>query len=82
MPLWPGASYAAIAFILFVIVMIGLVPDSRPAIFVGAVWVVLLALSYRFFVKDAGKRRYELVDETGAIEVQVEPARPKRRRVR
>ncbi|GAA2845160.1 histidine:proton symporter (AAT family) [Leucobacter komagatae] len=81
-PLWPGASYAAIAFILFVIVMIGLVPDSRPAIFVGAVWVVLLALSYRFFVKDAGKRRYELVDETGAIEVQVEPARPKRRRVR
>lgn len=45
--------------------MIGVVEDTRPAIIVGAVWVVLLVISYRWFVSSRGTQRREIVDETG-----------------
>src|SRR5699024_6251698 len=39
MPMWPVGSWITVAFILFVVVMVGLVPDSRPALWVGLLWV-------------------------------------------
>ncbi|MDP5226663.1 MULTISPECIES: amino acid permease [Arthrobacter] len=68
-PLWPLGSYIAIAFILFVIVMIGVLPDSQPALVIGALWIVILTAVYFLFVKGKGRTRIELVDETGAIPV-------------
>lgn len=68
-PWWPAASYAAIAFIVFVIVMIGVVPDTRAALWVGLAWVALLGAGYVLLVRGRGRERYELRDETG------EPAR-------
>lgn len=68
-PWWPFASYATIAFIVFVLVMIAIVPGTRPAIIVGAVWVGILLLGYRLFVRGAGRQRHELSDETTPIRV-------------
>ncbi len=68
-PLWPFASYATIAFILFVIVMVGIVPDSRPALWVGLIWVAILTVCYALFVRGEGRKPFQLVDETAAIRV-------------
>ena len=45
-PLWPAASYAAIVFVVLVIVLIAIVPDTRPAVYVGAGWLAVLAIVY------------------------------------
>lgn len=63
-PLWPAASYITVAFIVFVVVMIGVVEGTRPALVVGLIWIALLALAYRFLVRGPGKQRHELVDTT------------------
>ncbi|MBC9926619.1 amino acid permease [Leucobacter sp. cx-169] len=68
-PWWPFASYATIAFIVFVLVMIAIVPGTRPAIIVGSVWVGILLLGYRLFVRGTGRQRHELADETAPIRV-------------
>ncbi|MCS4277745.1 MULTISPECIES: amino acid permease [Mycetocola] len=68
-PLWPAASWAAVGFIVFVIVMIGVVPGTRDALWVGLVWIAILALSYHFLVKPAGKKRRELEDTTAPIRI-------------
>jgi histidine transporter len=68
-PLWPAASYLTLGFMVFVMVMIGVVPDTRPALVVGIVWIVLLFLGYRLFVRERGRRPHELVDTTGVVEV-------------
>ena len=56
-PLWPFASYATLIFIIFVIVMIGVVPDTRPALIVGVIWVALLWLGYIALVRGKGRAR-------------------------
>ena len=71
-PLWPVASYLTVGFIVFVIVMVGIVPDSRPALWVGLVWVALLVVCYLCFVRGEGRRPYQLVDRTEPIRI---PAR-------
>lgn len=68
-PFWPVGNYLAMAVIVLVIVLIGVIPDSRPALVVGAVWIGLLALVYFGFVRGSGRRRMELVDETASIPV-------------
>ncbi len=70
-PLWPAASYATVAFIVFIVVMIGVVENTRPALIVGLLWVGLLALAYRLWVRGAGRERYPLVDETSPITKQL-----------
>lgn len=50
-PFWPVGSWLAVGFMLFVIVLIGIVPDTRPALATGVVWVLVLAVCYRWFVK-------------------------------
>ena len=68
-PLWPVGNYVAMAVIALVIVLIGIIPDSRPALVVGAIWIALLAAAYFGFVRGTGRVRKELVDETAAIPV-------------
>lgn len=63
-PLWPGASYLTVGFILFVIVMVGVVPASRPALWVGLIWIAILSICYFAFVRGAGRTPFYVVDET------------------
>ncbi|MBJ8499031.1 MULTISPECIES: amino acid permease [Acinetobacter] len=48
---WPYAPAFAIGFMVFILVMMGYFPDSRPAIYVGITWLVLLTIAYRIWVK-------------------------------
>jgi len=50
-PFWPVAPLVATAFMLFVFGVLGYFPDTRPALVVGAVWIVLLVIAYRLWVK-------------------------------
>lgn len=48
---WPYALAFAIAFMLFILAMMGYFPDSRPALYVGITWLVLLCIAYNIWVK-------------------------------
>ncbi|MBP0945822.1 amino acid permease [Pseudomonas alliivorans] len=50
-PFWPYAPAAAIVFMLFIFGVLGYFPDNRAALIVGAVWIVLLVIAYRLWVK-------------------------------
>ncbi|MCC3302100.1 amino acid permease [Arthrobacter sp. zg-Y895] len=63
-PFWPAASYAALAFMVFIVVLLGIMPDTRVALIVGAVWIALLFAAYRLWVRGDGLVRAELADET------------------
>nr|WP_218889133.1 amino acid permease [Saccharopolyspora hordei] len=45
-PLWPVAQIVAIAFLVFVFVLLAFSADTRVALVVGAVWLALLSLGY------------------------------------
>lgn len=45
-PLWPGASWAALAFMVFVVVLLGFFEDTRMSLIIGAAWLILLAILY------------------------------------
>ncbi len=47
-PAWPWGSWLAMAFIIFVIVLLAWFPASRIAIIVGAAWLVILGIAYRW----------------------------------
>ncbi|MHA7244618.1 amino acid permease [Paeniglutamicibacter antarcticus] len=64
-PWWPVASYAALGFMGFVIVLLGLIPGTRIALVVGTVWIGLLFVAYKTWVRGNGLERAELEDETG-----------------
>lgn len=68
-PLWPITNYFAMGMIGLVIILIGVVPATRPALIVGAIWIVVLILCYALFVRGQGRVRKELVDETSPIMV-------------
>ncbi|AOA59614.1 amino acid permease [Acinetobacter larvae] len=48
---WPIAPIFAIAFLVFIFVIIGYFEDSRPAIYVGFAWLLLLSIAYALWVK-------------------------------
>ncbi|MFJ3482692.1 amino acid permease [Pseudomonas sp. NPDC090202] len=50
-PFWPVAPIAATAFMVFVFAVLGYVEDTRPALIVGVVWIALLVIAYRLWVK-------------------------------
>ena len=50
-PWWPVASWLALAFIAGVIVLLGVLPDTRPALIVGVVWLALLGGAYWLFLR-------------------------------
>ena len=68
-PWWPAASVITMAFMALVIGVLGAFEDTRVALYVGAVWLALLVLAYRLWVKGDGRRRAELVDETSPLPV-------------
>lgn len=80
-PLWPTASWLTVAFIVCVIVLVGIVPDSRPALWVGLVWVALLTACYFAFVRGAGREPHRLVDHTEPIGVVSSPRTREERRL-
>ncbi|MFC1473786.1 amino acid permease [Rhodococcus qingshengii] len=52
-PLWPYGQIFAIVFLAFVIVLLGVIADTRVALLVGAGWLVLLTGAYYKWVKPA-----------------------------
>ncbi|MEB0044750.1 MULTISPECIES: amino acid permease [unclassified Pseudomonas] len=60
-PFWPYAPIAAIVFMLFIFGVLGYFPDSRAALIVGVVWIVLLVLAYLTWVKPAAGQAAEVV---------------------
>lgn len=63
-PLWPLASLLTAVFMLGIIVLLGVYPETRVALYVGAVWLVLLVAAFGLWVRGDGRRRPHLVDET------------------
>ncbi|MNU08027.1 Proline-specific permease ProY [compost metagenome] len=51
MPFWPYGQYFAIAFMVFIFGVLGYFPDTRPALWVGAVWIALLVVAYWMWVR-------------------------------
>ncbi len=45
-PLWPVASWLALAFMIGVVVLLGFFEDTRMSLVIGAVWLVFLAVAY------------------------------------
>ncbi|WP_343597057.1 amino acid permease [Acinetobacter sp.] len=48
---WPIAPIIATLFMLFVIAIIGYFPDSRPALYVGAIWLLILTVAYYIWIR-------------------------------
>ncbi|MGE7603130.1 amino acid permease [Peribacillus sp. NPDC097675] len=46
MPFFPLTSYFALAFLVFVMVVLGFSPDTRIALIVGPIWILLLVVLY------------------------------------
>ncbi|HEV2620769.1 MAG TPA: amino acid permease [Frateuria sp.] len=53
---WPASSVLALAFLAFVLVMLGYSADTRVALYVGVAWVALLTIAYRLFGVDRRMR--------------------------
>lgn len=53
---WPFAPAFAIVFMVFILAMIGYFPDSRPAIYVGVVWLAILCIAYKVKIKPQEKQ--------------------------
>jgi L-asparagine transporter-like permease len=43
---WPFSGIVCLAFFAFVVVMLGVNPDTRVALYVGAAWIALLSVAY------------------------------------
>lgn len=50
-PGWPIASYLALAFLIFVVVMFAFFPETQIALIAGVISSVLLGLYYKFFIQ-------------------------------
>jgi L-asparagine transporter-like permease len=46
---WPFTGIVCLAFFAFVVVMLGVNPDTRVALYVGAAWIALLTVAYKLF---------------------------------
>ncbi|AQA23534.1 amino acid permease family protein [Rhodococcus sp. MTM3W5.2] len=62
-PFWPYGQMLAIAFLVFVIVVLAFSADTRVALVVGAVWLILLTLAYVRFVRPQPESEPELVHQ-------------------
>ncbi|GAA1356111.1 amino acid permease [Arthrobacter rhombi] len=59
MPFWPVLSYLGLAFMAFIVVILGFSESGRTALVVGIVWIVLLLIAYQFVGAD-GRRKIDL----------------------
>lgn len=69
---WPIAPAFAIIFMLFILAMMGYFPDSRPAIYVGAGWLILLWIAYMIWVRP---KQDHVEEDTTALEHRAEMER-------
>lgn len=53
-PLWPVASWLALAFMVGVVVLLAFFEDTRVALYVGVIWCLLLAVVYPLVRRRAG----------------------------
>ena len=67
---WPYAPAFAIVFMLFILAMMGYFPDSRPALYVGITWLVLLWIAYTIWVKPKQNSVKEKQDLQQNIEME------------
>lgn len=71
---WPYASIAAIAFLVFVLVILGVNVDSRPALYSGLIWIAVLTGCYMVWVHKSGQKILFLAkDETPPVKEQGTP---------
>lgn len=49
MPFYPLGSYAALAVLALVVLLMALTPDTRVALVIGPVWIALLGVAYACF---------------------------------
>lgn len=63
-PLWPLGSALTVVFMAGIVVLLGVFPDTRVALWVGGAWLVLLVLAFRLWVRGDGRRRAVLSDES------------------
>ena len=68
-PLWPLASILTAFFMAGVIVLLGIYPDTRVALHVGATWLALLTLAFKLWVRGKGLERTDLLDISSAVHV-------------
>ncbi|MBM7051301.1 amino acid permease [Rothia sp. ZJ1223] len=50
-PAWPAASYLALAFMIFVIVLFAFYKDTQLALIAGVIWCIFLAVIYAVAVR-------------------------------
>lgn len=50
MPFSPYSDYFALAFMIMIIIIMGIIPDTRITLYVAPVWVIVLYLYYRLYV--------------------------------
>ena len=62
---WPLSSVICLAFLTFVLVMLGYSPDTRVALYLGAAWVALLSVGYVVF--GVGRRMSLLATDANAV---------------
>ena len=62
---WPLSSMVCLAFLAFVLVMLGYSPDTRVALYVGAAWVALLSVAYMVF--GVGRRMNLAATDANAV---------------
>jgi len=56
-PFWPYGQVFAIAFMLFIFIVLGVFPDTRLALFVGMGWLALLSVAYWLWARPARSGR-------------------------
>ena len=48
-PFYPLGSFVALGFLVLVVVLMAFTPDTRVALVIGPVWIVLLGITYALF---------------------------------
>jgi histidine transporter len=64
-PLWPMGPTVAIAFLLFVIGILGYVEDTRIALYVGFAWIGIMSVGWYICERINASR--SLAEETGTV---------------
>lgn len=50
-PFWPYGQIFAIAFMVFIFGVLAVFPETRLALYIGALWLLLLSLAYYIWIK-------------------------------
>lgn len=64
MPLYPLSNYLTLAFLAFILVVLGLAEDTRVALFITPIWFIALVIIYKVQKSKEIKRNQETVHAT------------------